>query len=184
MHQVLELHPDSRCDAVAEIAVEVARPGPGLLRLRYLVTGDIGGLSLPSKTAPARTDGLWGHTCFEAFVRAAPGEAYHEFNFAPSRRWAAYRFDGYRSGMCPGEEIGAPRIEVDRRDGAFELRVALVLEGLAELPGDADWQLGLSAVVEEAGGELSYWALAHPPGKPDFHHSDCFALDLPAALRP
>jgi hypothetical protein len=23
--------------------------------------------------------------------------------------------------------------------------------------------------------------LAHPPGKPDFHHSDCFALELPAA---
>jgi hypothetical protein len=26
--------------------------------------------------------------------------------------------------------------------------------------------------------------LAHPPGKPDFHHSDCFALELPATVRP
>jgi len=23
--------------------------------------------------------------------------------------------------------------------------------------------------------------LAHPPGKPDFHHPDCFALELPPA---
>ncbi len=184
MRQALKLHPDFRCDAVAEIAVEVARPGPGLLRLRYLVTGDIGGLSLPPETVPARADGLWRHTCFEAFLRAVPGKAYHEFNFAPSRRWAAYRFDGYRSGMRPAEESGAPQIEVDRRDGAFELRAALALDGLAALPGDAVWQLGLSAVIEEAGGRISYWALAHPPGKPDFHHSDCFALDLPAAWRP
>jgi hypothetical protein len=36
-------------------------------------------------------------------------------------------------------------------------------------------------VIEETNGRKSYWALAHPPGKPDFHHSDCFALGLPAA---
>ncbi len=184
MRQVLELHPDSRCEAVSEIAVEVARPGPGLLRLRYLVSGDIGGLSLLPVTAPARADGLWRHTCFEAFLRAGPGEAYHEFNFAPSTNWAAYRFEGYRSGMRPAEEIGAPGIEVDRQDKTFELRVALALDGLAELSDDGTWQLGLSVVIEETDGRISYWALAHPPGKPDFHHSDCFALELPAALRP
>jgi hypothetical protein len=52
---------------------------------------------------------------------------------------------------------------------------------LPDLPSDAPWLLGLSAVIEEMNGRLSYWALAHPPGKPDFHHADCFALELPAA---
>jgi hypothetical protein len=33
-------------------------------------------------------------------------------------------------------------------------------------------------VIEDMTGEFSYWALAHPPGKPDFHHSDCFAHEL------
>ncbi len=43
-------------------------------------------------------------------------------------------------------------------------------------------QAGISAVIEETDGTKSYWALAHPPGKPDFHHADCFALELePAA---
>jgi hypothetical protein len=34
-------------------------------------------------------------------------------------------------------------------------------------------------VIEEVDGGLSYWALAHPPGKPDFHDPNCFALELP-----
>lgn len=40
-------------------------------------------------------------------------------------------------------------------------------------------QIGLSAVIEEMDGTKSYWALAHPAGKPDFHHPDCFTLELP-----
>ena len=47
----------------------------------------------------------------------------------------------------------------------------------------ADWRLGLSAVIEEKDGGTSWWALAHPPGKPDFHHDDCFAARL-AAIGP
>jgi hypothetical protein len=33
-------------------------------------------------------------------------------------------------------------------------------------------------VIEEIDGALSYWALRHAPGKPDFHHRDAFALEL------
>jgi hypothetical protein len=40
--------------------------------------------------------------------------------------------------------------------------------------------MGLAAVIEEAGGTLSYWALAHSEDKPDFHASACFAAALPA----
>ncbi len=183
MPQALTLHPESSCNAAIEIAAEAARPRPGALRLRYRVTGEIGALSLPPVAAPGRADGLWQHTCFEAFLRAAPGGVYHEFNFAPSMRWAAYRFASYREGMRAAREVDTPKIEVDSSDGAFELRAELALDRLPDLPRDAPWQLGLSAVIEEAGGRLSYWALAHPPGRPDFHHSDCFALELAAALR-
>jgi hypothetical protein len=35
-------------------------------------------------------------------------------------------------------------------------------------------------VIEAIDGTLSYWALAHAPGSPDFHHLDCFALELAA----
>ena len=35
-----------------------------------------------------------------------------------------------------------------------------------------------TAVIEEEGGVLSYWALAHPADKPDFHDPACFAAEL------
>ncbi|MGC9955231.1 MAG: DOMON-like domain-containing protein [Rhizomicrobium sp.] len=176
MHQVLKLHPDSRCDAATRIDVEVARPRPGNLVLHYFVTGSINDLRMPPVTAPARTDELWRHTCFEAFVRPAQGDAYYEFNFSPSRQWAAYRFSGYRAERSVAGEISAPRVEVRSNGAGFELQVSLELPGL---PSDSAWRLGLAAVIEETSGRKSYWALAHPPGKPDFHHSDCFALELP-----
>ena len=46
------------------------------------------------------------------------------------------------------------------------------------LPPGRSLRLGLSAVLEDADGVLSYWALRHPPGKPDFHHTDAFATQL------
>jgi len=52
------------------------------------------------------------------------------------------------------------------------------LDRLSSLPLDARWRLGLSALIEEPSGHKSYWALAHPPGKADFHHPDCFAHEL------
>jgi hypothetical protein len=174
MHQVLTLHPDCRCDAVARIEMEIARPSASVLLLDYIVSGNLDDLRLPPVTAPARADGLWQHTCFEAFVRPAGGDLYFEFNFAPSMQWAAYRFDRYREGMASAE-IAAPRIEFERAAQRCILRAALTL------PDDGAWRLGLSAVIEETNGRKSWWALAHPPGKPDFHHSDCFALGLPAA---
>jgi len=178
LRRTLKLHPAARLSAVTEIAVEITRPRPGDLLLRYVVTGKISDLRLPPVAAPARTDELWQHTCFEAFLHAPPGTGYYEFNFAPSTQWAAYRFTGYRTGMSVADKIGAPRIEVKSSSTRFELHAAVELPGSA---GNAAWNLALSAVIEELSGAKSYWALAHPPGKPDFHHSDCFALSLPPA---
>lgn len=166
---------------MGRIEAEAARPRTGLLTLRYVVTGPIENLSLPPLAAPSRADGLWRRTCFEAFVRAGPGEAYYEFNFSPSTEWAAYRFDGYRQGMAPAEGVEAPRIEPILTDEGFELSVSLELGQVPGLPGAAPWRLGLSAVIEDAAGAISYWALAHPPGKADFHHADGFTLDLPGS---
>jgi hypothetical protein len=93
-------------------------------------------------------------------------------------------------------EISAPRIDVRSNEECYTLRTFLELDEL--LPpapfsagggggtggGDAAWRLGLSALLEEASGRMSYWALAHSTGRPDFHHADCFACELPMAQRP
>jgi hypothetical protein len=179
MRQALKLHPDSRCIAATHVEVEVARLRPGRMALHYFVAGEIGDLRMPAVAAHTRADELWQHTCFEAFVRASTSAAYYEFNLAPSRQWAAYRFSAYRSEMTVASEVSAPLIKVQSGGGVLELRAALELDGMPGLPSDAAWRVGLSAVIEETNGRKSYWALAHPPGKADFHHSDCFAHELP-----
>jgi len=181
MRRTLALHPASRCKAITRIDVDVARPGSGHLSLRYTVTGKIKDVRLPQVTDSERADELWQRTCFEAFVRAPHGAAYYEFNFAPSTQWAAYGFSGYRSGMRVATEVDAPFIEVQSLHDVYTLQAALDLGRLPHLPKDAGLKLGLSAAIEETDGNISYWALAHPPGRADFHHSDCFALELPAA---
>ena len=178
MRQSLTRHPDSVCFPAARIEVEVACPHPDRLALSYLVTGELSDIRMPPVTASERRDELWRHTCFEAFVRAASGAGYYEFNFAPSTQWAAYRFSSYRSGMCVAAEISAPSIETRSSPDRYTLQVSLELDRLSELPRDALWRLGLSALIEDTSGRMSYWALAHPPGAPDFHHTDGFVYQL------
>ncbi len=178
MRQALKLHPDSLCCAATRIEVDVGRPRAGCLVMRYVVTGKISDLHMPPVTASARTDELWQHTCFEAFVRTSPDAGYYEFNFAPSTQWAAYRFSGYRTGMRVATEISAPHIEVQASPECYTLQASQELDRLSRLPLDAGWRLGLSALIEETSGRKSYWALAHPPGKADFHHPDCFVHEL------
>jgi hypothetical protein len=177
MRHRLKLHPDSLCVPAARIEVEVMRPCAGQLLLSYLVTGKISDLRIPRAVAAMRTDELWRHTCFEAFICNAPGPAYYEFNFSPSSQWAAYRFDGYRSGMRIATEISAPRIEVRSSEACYRLQALLETDQMPSLRSDGALRIGLAAVIEEKSGQKSYWALAHPPGKADFHHSDSFVLE-------
>ena len=168
MRYRLSPHPDSHCIAVRELAVELQSTCPGRLTLTYLVSGTTASLRLPSLSKPARTDGLWRHTCFEAFLAAPAGETYDEFNFSPSTAWAAYHFSGYRQGMREAAIDSAPQISLSLSEDHLDLCVHL------HLPIDGPRRLGLSAVIEEVGGGISYWALTHSPGKPDFHHPDTF----------
>lgn len=171
MRWTLNLHPDCRSGAVDKIEVEVGPRSGAQLRLRYAVTGRLNELLVPAPADPERTDGLWQTTCFEAFARSAGAEGYDEFNFAPSTQWAAYRFDGYRRGMRNADVL-APRVEGGEEGDAYVMHAAF------DLAGQGPWRLGLAAVIKETNGQKSYWAAAHAPGKPDFHHRDSFVVEL------
>lgn len=156
------------------IAVKVRRD-EDILSLQYTATCEIGELRLPAKSLEGGpTDGLWRHTCFEAFVRKARAQAYCEFNFSPSSQWAAYQFDSCRAGMAP-LVTRRPIITTGEGAGTYWLNATVLLPGMAETPLD----VALATVIEEGDGALSYWALAHPSAKPDFHHPDSFTLELP-----
>ena len=175
MRQQLRPHSDSQSLAVKSINVEIACPRAGSLELSYIVTGQISSIRMPPAATNTRSDGLWRRTCFEAFVRASPDAGYYELNFSPSGQWAAYQFSGYRNGMRIADEIAGVPIRVRSSSDSYTLQASLDLDRFTGLSRDRSWRLGLSAVIEDANGGMSYWALTHPPGKPDFHHADEFS---------
>lgn len=168
----LACHPATPTAAVRRIDAAAVADG-GALALRFVLAADMTHIAVPEPRAPRRADGLWRHTCFECFVRGRGG-AYLEFNFSPSGEWAAYAFDAYRE-PAPLPPAFDPRIAVSASAQTLELVATIPA---AALPGAAKTRIGLNAVVEETSGEVTYWALRHAPGKPDFHHEDAFALEL------
>ncbi len=174
MPLTLVCHPQTRMQAVVGIEVVVSGGVSGSLNLAFALQGELSGLRIPEPRQPRRVSGLWQHTCFEVFVMAEQGAGYREFNFSPSREWAAYTFRGYREGGELEIEM-APVNMVQRGRDRLELHAEL---HQACLPPGCSLRLGLSAVVEDTDGQRSYWALRHPPGRPDFHHADAFALQL------
>ncbi|MBI5939695.1 MAG: hypothetical protein HY859_04645 [Caulobacterales bacterium] len=136
-----------------------------------------GGTSGPLNIGPppeiGRADDLWRTTCFEVFARLPDGR-YVEFNISPSGQWAAYQFESYRAGRT-NLDAGVRLHSFSAREDRLELKAILNWN---------DWPFvvafGLSAVIEFKAGNISYWALRHPSGRPDFHYSDNFAL----AVRP
>ena len=169
----LACHPHTPSQAVREIDV-VVEEASGSLMLTFCLVGDVSSLSIPESRPPRKVDHLWRHTCFETFIMGGEGPEYREFNFSPSGEWAIYAFRGYRDGGGLENELD-PEIVVHMTMDRLELS-ALISRDF--LPQSGPLRLGLSAVVEDAEGILSYWALRHPPGKPDFHHTDSFALQL------
>jgi hypothetical protein len=149
-------------------------------------------LSRAEAPQPQRRDGLWQHTCFEAFLAPLGEEPYWELNLSASGDWNVYRFAAYRSGQRPEEAFtslpfalmgprpappqgscltASPRVLLE-----LDLRCPLQ-PALAQA---SQLQLGLSAVLEHRGGALSYWALSHPGPEPDFHDRRGWILQLPA----
>lgn len=173
-------HPAAPCGPVRHLDVDAQRGPDGQLRLAWRLEADLSQLRLPAAAAPNRADALWRHTCFEAFIAVPPSTAYCELNFSPSGEWSAYSFNGYRTGMM-ALHVAAPAASWRQGAGQLALHVVMPLRQLLPVDGVGDLRLALCAVIEDRSGTISYWALRHPPGKPDFHHPDGFVLELPSS---
>lgn len=176
----LACHPDTPGSAVHHIEARVCRQREGPMQITYAMHADLDRLRIPPPAAAARADGLWRHTCFELFIKRAGAPAYYELNFSPSGAWAAYSFAGYRNRPVPAEQALNPHVQVRRSAHSLTLDAAVPLELLYAQHAGVTLAVAISAVIEERDGRLTYWALRHAPGKPDFHHSHAYALELGA----
>ena len=134
----------------------------------FAVQAPVARFVIPDAEEPDRVDGLWKTTCCEAFLRKTGGDGYREWNFAPSGQWAAYDFENYRDGMNKPDIEAPPYVRVEDNLTWWTLGATIAVDA------GRSWDINLTAVLEETDGTKSYWALAHPPEKPDFHMPDCF----------
>ena len=183
-HTTLPLSPftPSGYGPVRALVANAAREQGALLHFDYTLDVRPGRIRIPSRRPPVQTDELWKHTCFEAFIAPATGgDEYRELNFSPSTQWAAYSFTSYRKGIAAIALDSAPRIEVGETGSRLTVRALIGTEGLLpeswRAPG-MKLRIALSAVIEDDGGKISYWALQHAPDKPDFHHVAGFILEV------
>jgi hypothetical protein len=156
------------------------------LRVNYALRGELAAVVLPPPAAagplragPRRADGLWEHTCFELFLAAEGAEGYWEVNLSPNGDWNLYRLTGYRQGLTPERDREALPFAVDRGPDALRLSLTLPLpEPLARACQTQPLQVAVTAVIEQTGGAVSYWALAHSGAEADFHRREDFVLRL------
>ena len=167
----LERHPAVPCAALRGIRVSIERKSESL-EVAFVLEGEVERLRIPAPRPPRAAERLWQHTCCEVFIARNGAPGYRELNLSPSGEWAAYEFTRYREGAAL--EIPDPGIAVKRTAGRFELTAHI-----QDCRPTA--RIGLCAVIEDEQGALSYWALRHAPGKPDFHHPHAFALELDEA---
>ncbi len=153
------------------IEVRVERDGRNMM-FRYRITGEVETIRLGNPVLPRRRDDLWRTTCFEVFARPVGSQHYLELNFAPSGEWAAYDFQGYRAARKDATMGREPIIGAVQYDGG------LAVDVYCDPDLDGALELNITAVIEDAHGAISYWALAHAEEKPDFHDPLCFTLTV------
>lgn len=163
--KALMLHQSCDLGPIKEVTANVVATAVGL-DAEFHLDGAVDRIRLPEPSLSARADGLWKSTCLEVFWQPLGGPGYTEFNLSPCGRWAGYHFDRWREGVREAQ-VDAISIATSQTPTGLTLKASIA----APLPAPA--QVGLSAVIEHGDGALQYWALAFPPGKPDFHSEAC-----------
>jgi len=136
----------------------------------FRMDGCLDAIRMPDLVPSVRQDNLWKTTCFEVFWQPIGQPGYVEFNLSPSGKWASYDFDAFREGMrdAPVDAISlACSHQSSNGSGELVLKASIA----ANLPVPA--QVALNAIVEHEDGGLQFWALAFPPGPPEFHSEAC-----------
>ena len=172
--QALMLHRSCDLGPIRAITANITPTQTGC-EAEFHLDGNLSGIALPAANSSVRTDNLWQKTCFEFFWQPIGQPGYVEFNLSPSGQWAAYDFDSFREGMRDAP-VTAIAISCSQSEQGGTGQLTLKASIAADLPTPA--QVGLSAVIQHLDGGLQYWALAFPPGAPDFHSEACRQLIL------
>ncbi|MBD2329378.1 DOMON-like domain-containing protein [Alkalinema sp. FACHB-956] len=130
----------------------------------------------PPANCPERRDNLWETTCFEFFLGLPNSPQYWEFNLSPSGHWNVYRFTDYRQGMEPETQITSLPFQLKQWSNQLELAVEFDLASILSITQSLD--VGITTVIQDKSGTVTYWALTHLGEQADFHRRDSFILTI------
>ncbi|MEO0925872.1 MAG: DOMON-like domain-containing protein [Cyanobacteria bacterium J06643_13] len=169
------LHPFSGDDAPSVSVLGKIERCDNRLQIEYNLKGQEL-VIVPQAAPPVRQFDLWEHTCCEFFLGILNSSKYWEFNLSPAGHWNVFRFDNYRQNIA--EEMAFERLpfKVSKLGEVLQLRLQLDLDKI--MTAEQSLNVGITTVIEDRAGKLSYWALSHPGTEPDFHRRDSFAIAL------
>ncbi|MEM6610824.1 MAG: DOMON-like domain-containing protein [Cyanobacteria bacterium P01_C01_bin.72] len=145
------------------------------LNITYNFT-DSRAIVIPRPATPSRLFDLWEHTCCEFFLGVANSTQYWEFNLSPAGHWNVFRFPDYRQNISEEMVFEHLPFQVGTWETGLQLNLKLDLGKI--IAPEQSLALGITAVIEDQAGQLSYWALSHPGKEADFHLRDSFIIEL------
>jgi hypothetical protein len=139
------------------------------LRCAWSLAAEPGAILWP---APGRGMGramnLWEHTCLECFIGPVSQPDYIEINLTTSGQWNSFHFTDVRQEMAESPLLVCESMSpTPPRPDGYDCAAQFNLSAWAEV---AEFRIGIAAVIETRAGERHFFALAHPPTRPDFHH--------------
>ena len=146
----------------------------GEIQVTYLLSDLEEKINFEYELNNQRVIGLWENTCFEFFILSPAGD-YYEFNFATNLNWNIFHFKNYRSKLKEAKDCPVPLIDVRENKLHFTYN-------LNSLPKDfykmGKMKVGITAVLKDKNSKLTYWSLAHPKDKADFHSQVGMTISL------
>ena len=173
---VLQPFPEACQGSLLNISGEISRISSRLV-IHYELFGNLTEVVIPVQAdMPVRKNGLWEETCFELFIAENNSSRYREFNLSPTGHWNVFRFAAYRKGMQEDMAIGSLPLIVRRQSITLSLSLEINLDRVFRR--DQALEVGISAVIKQCDGMMSYWSLSHPGPQADFHRRDGFLIEL------
>jgi hypothetical protein len=118
---------------------------------------------------------LWEKTCFELFIKNE-NDSYIEFNFSPNFEWNCFYFEKKGDPLKELNQMKMPELDILLSKDNFLLFAKIQKEYFPKgfFEDNQSLNVGISSVIKDRKGNLSYWALSHCDSRPNFHHFESF----------
>lgn len=137
--------------------------------ISYKVQGELPAIDLgEGHPHHARVIKLWEKSCFELFMKNAE-DNYIEFNFSPEFEWNCFYFAKKGDALAEYARMDLVKVDILLSLDVFHLIVELDKKKFPENFFKGQLNAGITSVIKEKNGKLSYWALSHHDTRPNFH---------------